>query len=140
MNNIEELFVLYEESLALKELGFDEPCFGFYKSSEDIIPTTELITRISLIKNLNNRGMRVEVLAPLYQQAFKFFRDNYKLESEFKKLEEGYTFHCFKNQEELVKSISKLFDDDRKKYVYQTYEKAELECLKQLIKIVKNEK
>jgi hypothetical protein len=134
MNNIEELFVPYKESLALKELEFDEPCIARFNKKQ---------FQVNVLGNFykHNSGEVGNFLsAPLFSQAFKFFRDNYKLESEFKKLEEGYTFHCFKNQEELVKSISKLFDDDRKKYVYQTYEKAELECLKQLIKIVKNEK
>ena len=27
---IEKEFVPYEESLALKELGFNEPCFGYF--------------------------------------------------------------------------------------------------------------
>ena len=30
---MESLFVPYEIALALKELGFDEPCFGKYLSS-----------------------------------------------------------------------------------------------------------
>jgi hypothetical protein len=25
-------FISYEQALALKELGFDEPCFGYWKS------------------------------------------------------------------------------------------------------------
>ena len=33
MNTLEKEFVPYEPSLALKELWFDEPCFGKYLSS-----------------------------------------------------------------------------------------------------------
>jgi len=127
---MENLFLSYKESLSLKELGFNELCFAYFKDEEFQYPNPYEPFKNSEMKSWC-------ITTPLYSQAFKFFRNNYKLESEFKKLEEGYTFHCFKNQEELVKSISKLFDDDRKKYVYQTYEKAELECIKQLIKIVK---
>ena len=29
--NIENEFIPYEQALALKELGFDEPCFGIYQ-------------------------------------------------------------------------------------------------------------
>lgn len=29
---MEKEFVPYAQSLQLRELGFDEPCFGFYKS------------------------------------------------------------------------------------------------------------
>lgn len=134
MNNIEELFLPYNESLELKKLGFNEPCFA---SIDNFSKTPYIPSKGGKYINSEFLLKRNKAACPLYSQAFKFFRDNYKLESEFKKVEEGYTFHCFKNQEELVKSISKLFDDNRKKYVYQTYEEAELECIKQLIKIVK---
>ena len=43
MNTLEKEFVPHQESLELKELGFNEPCFGFY--------TEEYKT---LIKNLRN--------------------------------------------------------------------------------------
>ena len=55
-------FVPYEQALALKELGFDEPCFGYYDEGGNLY--TEM----------------VEVLkAPLYQQAFRFFREKHNV-------------------------------------------------------------
>jgi hypothetical protein len=73
-------FIPYDEALSLKKLGFDEPCFGFYEK---------------LTKELNIQGFQTSnspfhnqyicktednlILAPLFQQAFKFFRDKYKL-------------------------------------------------------------
>jgi len=48
-------FVTYEQALALKELGFDEPCFDYHN-----------------IKN----GL---ILSPLKQQAFRWFREKYSL-------------------------------------------------------------
>ena len=58
-------FVKYEQALALKELGFDEPCIGYYDEGGNLY--TEM----------------VEVLkAPLYQQAFRWFRENHGLYNE----------------------------------------------------------
>ena len=31
---MEKEFIPYEQALALKELGFDEPCFGYYYASD----------------------------------------------------------------------------------------------------------
>lgn len=68
--------------------------------------------------------------------AFKFFREK-RIDSEIKKIEEGYTYHCFRNQEELGESLMKLFTDDRLLYVFNSHEDAEAECLKKLIEITK---
>ena len=126
---MEKEFIPYEQALALKKLEFDEPCFGFY---------TEEYKK--LIKNFCKYPINLPTkpfLAPTFSQAFRWFREK-GIDIEFKKIEEGYTFHIFKNQEELTESILKLFSDDRKKYTYKTYEEAELECLKKLIEIVKD--
>jgi hypothetical protein len=62
-------FVPYEEALGLKELGFDEPCFGFYSG-----PKTKHIGLIWY--EMPNSGKDTipvgDVLAPLYQQAFRW--------------------------------------------------------------------
>jgi hypothetical protein len=62
-------FVIYEIALALKELGFDEECLGYYLPDEgnllvdgksiwfDIIDSNSLVNKIKV---------------PLWQQAFKF--------------------------------------------------------------------
>jgi hypothetical protein len=34
---IEQEFIPYEQALALKELGFDEPCLFWYNLSDNII-------------------------------------------------------------------------------------------------------
>ena len=33
---MEKEFVSYEQALALKELGFDEPCFGYYEPNGEL--------------------------------------------------------------------------------------------------------
>ena len=67
---MEKEFLPYQESLELKELGFKEKCAAHYIDEDDL----ELKWRIyrNLSFNTNNC-----VQAPLYQQAFRFFRDKF---------------------------------------------------------------
>ena len=64
--------------------------------------------------------------APLYQQAFKFFREKYGLYQFISKEHLGFTYA--------------LLDGTYGFHIinFDTYEEAELECLKKLIKIVKS--
>ena len=63
-------FVPYEEALTMKELGFDEKCFGFYN------PT---ITKDVIINNDSYGGFGLTqdhiVVAPTFSQAFRWFRE-----------------------------------------------------------------
>jgi hypothetical protein len=64
----EKEFVLYEQALKLKELGFDKPCIGYYTSP----------TGLLLQQPTGGNGEFV-YYAPLYQQAFRWFRDKHHL-------------------------------------------------------------
>lgn len=126
-------FISYKQALALKELGFDEPCFSDYINGilqpslnpKDYSYFNEM-SEINPIKNFEI------VLAPLYQQAFRWFREKYKLQAEI--LWRG-DMNCFCYKTGNFKRGSHDFSKDD----YNTYEEAELECLKKLIEIV-NEK
>lgn len=67
--NLENEFIPYEQALTLKELGFDEPCFSYYKNDQlsDIL---EEVTN-SGMRNVNNE-IDDYISAPLYQQAFRW--------------------------------------------------------------------
>ena len=70
-------FVTYEIALKLKELGFNEKCFGFYRNSE--ICGVNIWDRdhdqFHVISQENISSATYEfILAPLWQQAFEFFR------------------------------------------------------------------
>ena len=56
--NYKKDFVPYEQALALKELGFDEPCFGWYSKDGTFYEGKMTI----------HQGL---LSAPLYQQAFR---------------------------------------------------------------------
>ena len=111
---MEKEFVPYEQALALKELGFDEPCFGWYG------PTGIL-----------NDWDKTDTLAPTYSQAFRFFREKHNL---IGLVEGGYA----DGKNIFTYIIWNDFKDDWCNEYVSTYEEAELECLKKLIEIVKN--
>lgn len=65
-----ENFLNYDQSLSIKELGFDEPCLAWYVSKEH---------GLELGKVTQSDLLRDAVIAPLKQQALHWFRDNYGL-------------------------------------------------------------
>jgi hypothetical protein len=123
---MEKEFIPYEQALALKKLGFDEPCFAFYngrfldyKIQGGDICAPYLSTE--------NRGECPNV--PTFSQAFRWFREKYELDSfvnaEWKQMVKvGYYFNAG--------------DYYSPQPSHLTYEEAELECLKKLIEIVIN--
>ncbi len=120
--------VLYPEAFELKQLGFDEVCIYHYKKNDEgehtSHPTFEMLTPFG--KNHNILDSRVS--APTYSQSFRFFRENHGLcivikPIDDKKLDLGY--NLLKNG--LIMNA------------HLTYEGAELACLRNLIKIVKEQ-
>lgn len=74
MKTIKEQFVTYEIALALKELGFDEPCIGFYYLFNE-----EIRSLISTISNTNSSWENGYISMPLWQQCIDWFREEYKI-------------------------------------------------------------
>ena len=123
---MEKYFVPYEQALALKELGFDEPCTRYYWSDG-------LYSQHYNIP-FNYNGKENYISVQIFSQAFEWFREKYKLDSFVKNLYKstikvGYYFGI-----DEYKGIEFQMDLDD---YYETYEEAELECLKKLIEIVK---
>lgn len=109
---VESLFCPYEQALELKELGFDEEVLRYYDDE-----TKEFCDVMKIIK------------APLYQQAFRFFRERYHLIG-------CIDFHAsYKNYMYNIKEFEYITHRTR----IETYEEAELECLVKLIEIVKEQ-
>jgi hypothetical protein len=134
---MEKEFVTYEQALALKELGFDEPCLAFYDgtwdtkiyfnykrdSSGDYEPFTTS-------ERLNWFG------APLKSQAFRWFREKHKLHSWVQPMYEDQDFFVFV----LAKPIDFMIPKDInwKGDEYLNHEEAKNACIDKLIEIIKN--
>jgi hypothetical protein len=124
-------FIPYEQAVELKELGFDEHCFARYYQQDGNDAFIQIGERE--IEEAESAGDDVtfECDAPLYQQAFRWFREKYKLQAEI--IWRG-DMKCFCYKTGKFKYGSHDFSKDD----YKTSEEAELECLKKLIEIVKN--
>jgi hypothetical protein len=117
-------FIPYEQALELKELGFNEECLGkFYYN------------HLEIGGNWRNDDFKEDpdifISAPLYQQVFRWFRVKHSLFHSIDPL--GYNM-CLG----LVGQLGKLKSCNVPNY--GTYEEAELECVKELISIVKTKK
>ena len=119
----ESLFVPYKIALALKELGFEEPCFGFYDLSYKC--------RLAFTSDQNFYEQQ-KCSAPTFSQAFRFFREKYMLSGEIYIFKNIWNFDI----EDISNSIQ-LYTSDI--MCYNSYEEAELECLVKLIDIVKRQ-
>ena len=129
---LEKDFVPYEEALALKELGFDEPCFMLYNCNAHWTEYGCTNTNIDL---LNGKESLV-CTAPTYSQAFRWFRDKRGLVSwiSFRiDLKKKYLWYITD-----VKNIAARDGDYVFDILIESYEEAELACLKKLIEISKN--
>lgn len=105
---MEKEFVSFEQSIELKQLGFDIPSVSGYSYPN----SDKLLTQ-----------------AILYQQAFRWFREKYNL---IGLVEGGYDL---KNIFTYV--IWDGFKDIMIDEYFETYEEAELKLLNELIKMVK---
>ena len=127
---MEAEFAPDELALELKELGFDEPCFNYYdgdKNKNSINLGNGYVTKYMVSDNF--------VTAPTFSQAFRWFREKYKL------LHSIHGIHSIEPFE-LDCQILNISNGSsyHLKYSGDDYEQAELECLRKLIQIVKEQK
>jgi len=126
-------FVPYEPSLALKELGFDEPCFAWYDGR---YPSS---INQDYCKNPEEWLNVIHCATPTFSQAFRFFREKYNLQVYIDFYHKDSYFYKIKSQ--VGKRISNTTEDVILQGIPvfpRTYEEAELACLIKLIEIVKN--
>jgi hypothetical protein len=118
-------FIPYEQALALKELGFDEPCFGYYNGQGNYTGEEGKVN-----SNCNKLGMYGKYCtAPTYSQTFRWFRENHDLHSCVAPVYEDETkkviLYWF-----WIQGFDSFEDEDIN---YKTPKEAELACLNKLI-------
>lgn len=128
-------FVKYEQAVALKELGFDEDCFGYYIKVYD---RTHLyyINPDDIGSSNGDDKQYGDCTAPTYSQAFRWFREVHGLYPEVHSIVDIYgktvIFNAHINHLPKDESIGCFLGK------YETYEEAESACLDKLIEICKN--
>jgi len=135
-------FIPYEQALAVKELGFDEPCLAFFEINNTHQPqklryflktavNREYIENTKILKYIYGEN---SLLAPLYQQAFRWFREKYNIIP---------NIHSVYIDETHIKInfwvwFANYEENSNEEIYYGTYEEAELECLKKMIEYCKH--
>ena len=133
--------VPHEQSLELRELGLKVKSPYWYNPNGVLLmksfecnDETESVNVKNIIDYWDS-VIKDRIDVPTFSQAFSWFRENYELDSEiYMNHEYGVKFYTY-----LVLKLEKLIVSHKSGYAVKqnTYEEAELECLKKLIKIVK---
>jgi hypothetical protein len=127
---MEKEFVTYELALRMKQVGFDEPCLSVYISAEKL----RVPTKFSIVNNILNGEYNddfipvIKCVAPTWQQAFRWFRDNYNVHSSPVKFDETKWWVNWGNW------TSPVFE------IFEEAEKCWLEKLLEIAETLQNEK
>ena len=116
-------FIPYEQALALKWLGFKDDCLDKYHPKYK-----ELASDISTW-SVRHFPESLMIPAPLYQQAFRWFREKYVFYINTTAPDLFYFVIHYINP---IKEPTDLFIGE----CCDTYEEAELACLKKLIELL----
>ncbi len=114
-----DLFVSKEHAEELNKLGFNYDCFGVY----NIFRHLEFGFRI-----FGTKDIEASILAPTYDQVFKWFRQEKNLYSCIAWITDGYDYFIKKEPGRIVNKNS----------TYETYRIAEEKCIDHLIEICKS--
>lgn len=127
-------FTPYDRALKLKQLGFNEECIAYY----------DLRNNLEFYGGDNLKDTHcVQLNTPLFQQAFRWFRENHNLRGfiGFRPNIKQFACHIYdmslSGKEYVKQRTMEEFNKDPK---VGTYEEAELACLDKLIEIVESKK
>lgn len=117
MDNIDKLFTIHSQALALKELGFNEPCIAVFSEKGELSPITNL--------KPCNSNVPSYATAPIKSQVFEWGRKQ-GYDTKVQKESEGLYFGFYWNGASWV-----IVGEG-------SYEESESACVDKIIEIVKN--
>jgi len=126
---MEKEFIPYNEALELKELGFDEPCFSTFFTKD----AWQIDCQEGVLNFNNKKPSEYTILAPTFSQAFRWFREKHQMQYRIVSIKHFGKLTFYWNVFSTWEITSVLYNKTSK-----TYEEAEIECIKELIEIVKN--
>lgn len=130
---IKDLFLPYDISLKLKELGFNEKCLATIDQTEYLhIKGTKSLPRGSMVYDT--------IDCPLYQQVFDWFREKHNI-----------CASIFKNDKDMLEYVASKGETYLPLYYWRytkenshagdsamTYRECEIACINKLIELIKN--
>lgn len=143
---IEEQFVPHDIALKFNDLGFDSFCFGYFSNGnfKGVDRWDKKIGGLHLISRKDIKNLTDEIiLAPLYQQAFEFFRTKFGFNVEIDYWDlgsiesEGVSFNGW---------YSVIHKDNQKNVIYvgsvldnsPTYREAEIKTINKIFELINN--
>lgn len=129
----EKEFVPHQESLELKNLGFNEPCLAWRNKSGILLMDITIGSYSPLDDPYKQEDFELEkeCTCPTFSQAFRWFR------------EKGFHSAIMPKITPSNTTVYYIYEGKPKKdwnNCFKSYEEAELVCLRKLIETVKNEK
>lgn len=143
---MKEQFVNYDIAFKLKELGFSEECFGWYHTERTYreYDKKRLVIEPSVVRQIDGFGYSI-IKTPLYQQAFKWFRDVHNIHGEVKILG-GSNIHGLRKKGyekiyiwEIHNLNDKMWSEGlsvSKEYFF--HEEAQETCINEMIKLLEH--
>lgn len=115
---MKEQFIPYHLALQLKQLGFNQPCIGYYNQQTEELFPYQTTTSINGHK----------CAAPLWQQAFDYFREDHNLCSWIYQSNKNHFYFSILKENRFVANSE----------YFESFNKAKLSCLENLILKVKS--
>ena len=139
-------FLTYEIALAVKELGFDEECIGFYYNKVYNNENNFEIAIPDVVKVMCAKFNHIK--APLWQQVTAWFRNKYKLSIEINLIDNSIEFYyeysivCSNNRQhndgEMLDQAEILYNDLKFKSYEEAREAGVLEAIELCKKTIHN--
>ena len=133
---MEKEFVPYELALRMKQLGFDEECIAYYQKSavignDNILPIS-FTNMASDFNDYEYSKLGVPFYsAPTWQQAFRWFREKYKIHHRVDIQDLSENLYDYE-----ILEVLDGFNDTYTGSSFKSYEEAQTACLANLIEIV----
>jgi hypothetical protein len=130
--NLKELFVPYDMAKELKSLNFKEPCFKSYLKDSDNI--------------LEGVGDKYNIPAPLFSQVFNWFSKKHQLFSIISIDKTSYPKYAYEilsffgNPKDLAEREWGWKKNIPSHFLYKKKYEAEVDCIEEMIEIVKKNK
>jgi hypothetical protein len=131
---MEKEFIPYDLALRMKQLGFNEYCFAGYRHSKWIGsdgPNSRYFHAQQFRNSMFDEKQNEDCSSPLYQQAFRWFREKYKFNH-------SIIFHKHPFGTDDYQYLILLDEDEFLETGFKTHEEAEQDCLVKLIDIIEN--
>lgn len=138
-------FIPYEQALALKEIGFNEKCIAYYSADKKTLSLVNGYGELMFADYVHLSNTIKCIPTPLYQQAFRWFRERHSWEysinptSDQHNFKLGYNYWIW-NPKTGEEFHTMDFDRPIGDWKFEKYEEAELACLEKMIEFVKKSK